>query len=382
MKTKEKEEEALEKFNKVCEQESEIRSALEVIKRNYNQLKASLNSLESSSMEMKLKIETIEEEYKKACHRKQKWEQELQTVDSHLEEWKCSCEDEEIKDDEAEKQEDQAERKEISISSDVDAQRLENETNRLEAEAKSLRGNVNMCAIAEFKAREKEYLEKVRELEEASSARDKAREKCDELRKRRLVEFMHGFSIISLKLKEIYQLITLGGDAELELVDSLDPFSEGVVFSVRPPKKSWKNISNLSGGEKTLSSLSLVFALHAFRGAPVYVMDEIDAALDFKNVSIVANYIKERTKNAQFLIISLRNNMFELADRLVGVYKTNNATKTVTINPDSVAAKSGILTVKEEEEQMKNSNNLKKQGKLSVGNTQVLGERHSNVGVE
>lgn len=54
---------------------------------------------------------------------------------------------------------------------------------------------------------------------------------------------------------------------------------------------------------------------------------------DFKNVSIVAHYIKERTKNAQFVIISLRNNMFELADRLVGIYKTDNATKSVTINP-------------------------------------------------
>lgn len=60
-------------------------------------------------------------------------------------------------------------------------------------------------------------------------------------------------------------MITLGGDAELELVDSLDPFSEGIVFSVRPPKKSWKNIANLSGGEKTLSSLALVFALHHFK---------------------------------------------------------------------------------------------------------------------
>ena len=118
------------------------------------------------------------------------------------------------------------------------------------------------------------------------------------------------------------QMITLGGDAELELVDSLDPFAEGIVFSVRPPKKSWKNISNLSGGEKTLSSLALVFALHyykvivdnlkrlelmlMFQPTPLYVMDEIDAALDFKNVSIVANYIKERTRNAQFIIISLR----------------------------------------------------------------------------
>lgn len=62
-------------------------------------------------------------------------------------------------------------------------------------------------------------------------------------------------------------------------------------FSVRPPKKSWKKIFNLSGGEKTLSSLALVFALHHYKPTPLYFMDEIDAALDFKNVSIVAFYI-------------------------------------------------------------------------------------------
>jgi structural maintenance of chromosome 4 len=142
-----------------------------------------------------------------------------------------------------------------------------------------------------------------------------------------------------MKLKEMYQMITLGGDAELEWVDSLDPFSEGVVFSVRPPKKTWKQIRNLSGGEKTLASLALVFALHHYKPTPLYVMDEIDAALDFRNVSIVANYIKERTKDAQFVIISLRNNMFELADRLVGVYKTDNQTKTVTVNPRAFASR-------------------------------------------
>lgn len=174
---------------------------------------------------------------------------------------------------------------------------------------------------------------RVAELDQVTEERNEARKEHEELRRQRLEMFMDGFGAITLKLKEMYQMITLGGDAELELVDSLDPFSEGIVFSVRPPKKSWKNISNLSGGEKTLSSLSLVFALHHFKPTPLYVMDEIDAALDFKNVSIVANYIKERTKNAQFIIISLRNNMFELADRLVGIYKTENCTKSVTINP-------------------------------------------------
>ena len=62
-------------------------------------------------------------------------------------------------------------------------------------------------------------------------------------------------------------------------------------------------------------------------------MDEIDAALDVKNVSIIATYIKNRTKNAQFVIVSLRSQMFELADHLVGIYKVNDCSKTVTINP-------------------------------------------------
>lgn len=146
----------------------------------------------------------------------------------------------------------------------------------------------------------------------------------------------------------------------MELIDSFDPFSEGVLFSVRPPNKSWKQMSKLSGtlhvslsfisfpllliwemtgGEKTLSSLALVFALHYYKPTPLYFMDEIDAALDFRNVAIVGKYIKERTKNAQFIIISLRNNMFDLADKLIGVYKTYDQTKTVSILPDKILEK-------------------------------------------
>ncbi|WIA28149.1 hypothetical protein OEZ86_010718 [Tetradesmus obliquus] len=191
----------------------------------------------------------------------------------------------------------------------------------------------DLGAIQAYRDKEADFAARQAEYAQVTAERDEVRGRYDALRKSRLDGFMAGFNVISLKLKEMYQMITLGGDAELELVDTLDPFSEGIVFSVRPPKKSWKHIANLSGGEKTLSSLSLVFALHHYKPTPLYVMDEIDAALDFKNVSIVGHYIKERTKNAQFVIISLRNNMFELADRLVGIYKTDNATKTVTINP-------------------------------------------------
>lgn len=143
---------------------------------------------------------------------------------------------------------------------------------------------------------------------------------------------MNVFNHIRLQLKSVYQLLTHGGDADMELVDVNDPF-EGVNFVVRPPKKSWKQISNLSGGEKTLSSLALIFALHHIKPTPIYVMDEIDAALDFRNVSIVANYVLRQASGAQFIIISLRNNMFEMAHQLVGVCKVNDVTSTLVLMP-------------------------------------------------
>ncbi|PWY90998.1 structural maintenance of chromosomes protein 4 [Aspergillus heteromorphus CBS 117.55] len=198
-------------------------------------------------------------------------------------------------------------------------------------EEKTQNSAVDLSVIEEYRRRTTEHEARSADLNTALASRDGAKARLDGLRSARLNGFMEGFGIISLRLKEMYQMITMGGNAELELVDSLDPFSEGILFSVMPPKKSWKNIGNLSGGEKTLSSLALVFALHHYKPTPLYVMDEIDAALDFRNVSIVASYIKERTKNAQFIVISLRNNMFELAARLVGVYKVNHMTKSVTI---------------------------------------------------
>ncbi len=74
------------------------------------------------------------------------------------------------------------------------------------------------------------YLKRVSELDQITDMRDQQRRLHEDLRKQRLDEFMSGFSVITSKLKEMYQMITLGGDAELELVDSLDPFSEGIVF--------------------------------------------------------------------------------------------------------------------------------------------------------
>lgn len=202
---------------------------------------------------------------------------------------------------------------------------LQKAIEQLDKEIKKIKPNLG--AIEEYRQKHTLHIERTKELGVVTSRRDQYRDAYERVKSMRMNEFKQGFLIINRKLKEMYRMITLGGDAELEFCDSLDPFLEGIAFSVRPNKKTWKRISNLSGGEKTLSSLALIFALHHYKPSPLYVMDEIDAALDFKNVSIVGNYIKDRTKNTQFLIISLRNNMYELSDRLIGIYKTYNSTK-------------------------------------------------------
>jgi structural maintenance of chromosome 4 len=116
-----------------------------------------------------------------------------------------------------------------------------------------------LVLLEDYRKKNRDYKEKLKELEELTSKRDSIKFLCDDLKKKRLDEFMTGFHSISQKLKQVYQLITLGGNAELELVDSLDPFSEGIIFSVMPPKKSWKIISNLSGGERVRRDFRLRF---------------------------------------------------------------------------------------------------------------------------
>ncbi|XP_066363089.1 structural maintenance of chromosomes protein 4-like [Miscanthus floridulus] len=319
-----------EEYKKTQEMIDNHKVELDKTKEEYTKLKKAMDELRASEVDAEYKLQDTKRLAKE-------WEMKVKTLKKRLDEIQTNVVKhmDQIQKDAVDPEKLKATLGDEQLNDTCDMKRAMEMVALLEAQIKDL--SPNLDSIAEYRTKARLYGERVDELNATTQERDDLKKLYDGLRKRRLDEFMAGFNIISLKLKEMYQMITLGGDAELELVDSLDPFSEGVVFSVRPPKKSWKNIANLSGGEKTLSSLALVFALHHYKPTPLYVMDEIDAALDFKNVSIVGHYVKDRTKDAQFIIISLRNNMFELADRLVGIYKTDNCTKSITINPGSFA---------------------------------------------
>ncbi|KFD71885.1 hypothetical protein M514_08142, partial [Trichuris suis] len=199
---------------------------------------------------------------------------------------------------------------------------------------KRLRGSLSpdLNAVDEYRQRAAVYHKFLNQVNTVSDLHDRAVTRYCEVTRLRHEEFIIGFEKIAMKLKEIYRLLTKGGDADLEFVDVGNPFTEGVYLSVRPPKKSWKRICNLSGGEKTLSSLSFIFALHEYRPSPFYVMDEIDAALDFHNVDIVGSYVSQLTSKAQFVVVSLRSEFYEKSPFLIGVYKVENCTHIQTLN--------------------------------------------------
>ncbi|CAM8972758.1 unnamed protein product [Rhodiola kirilowii] len=317
-----------ESYKATAELIEQHKEVLDKAKSDYEKMKKTVDELRASEVDADYRLQDLKKNFKELEMKGKGYKKKLDDLKISL-----SNHMEQIQKDDVDPEKLQATLTQTNLSEDCDLKKALQTVTLLEAQLKEM--NPNLDSISEYRNKVALYNERVGELNTVTEQRDDIKRQYDEWRKKRMNEFMAGFNTISLKLKEMYQMITLGGDAELELVDSLDPFSEGVVFSVRPPKKSWKNIANLSGGEKTLSSLALVFALHHYKPTPLYVMDEIDAALDFKNVSIVGHYVKDRTKDAQFIIISLRNNMFELTDCLVGIYKTDNCTKSITINPGS-----------------------------------------------
>ncbi|OEH79046.1 SMC N-terminal domain-containing protein [Cyclospora cayetanensis] len=217
----------------------------------------------------------------------------------------------------------------------AEALRTARDANRLKREIltheKRTEGLQEALAALENEAKDKrrELRSKEAEVREAATLREDAKTHLEALRGRRKAEFVAAFAVIAAKLKETYRMLSQGGDAELELGDPADPFAEGVILSIRPPKKR---------GERTLSSLSLVFALHHYKPTCVYFLDEIDAALDHRNVAILGAFVLQKARDAQFIIISLRNQLFELANRLVGIYKTFDATKSVSLDPSRLAA--------------------------------------------
>jgi len=152
------------------------------------------------------------------------------------------------------------------------------------------------------------------------------------IEKEKVNVFMRTFRQVNENMKKIFGILSPGGTAFLELENPNDPFTGGIFIKSKPAGKKIINLNAMSGGEKSLTALALIFAIQQYSPAPFYVMDEIDAALDTRNASRVANLIKEFSKKSQFILVTLREVTMSKADRLIGVTQKNGTSKIVLLS--------------------------------------------------
>lgn len=121
----------------------------------------------------------------------------------------------------------------------------------------------------------------------------------------------------------------------LDLEDSDEPYLEGIKYHAMPPLKRFRDMEHLSGGEKTIAALALLFAIHSWHPSPFFVLDEVDAALDNANVARIARYIRGHARpGMQFIVISLKNVLFQMSETLVGIYRDQGANSSRSLTLD------------------------------------------------
>lgn len=191
-------------------------------------------------------------------------------------------------------------------------------------------GAVNMRALEIYESVEREYSELVAKKERLALERQDVLVMINEIDSKKKDIFMKSFDILNENFKRIFLSLSAKGEAYLEIEDEKDIFSGGVAIKVRLSGKKFMDIRSLSGGEKTMTALSFLFAVQEHQPASFYILDEVDAALDKHNSEKLAKLIRAYCKNAQYIVISHNDSVISEADTLFGVSMNEHGISKVT----------------------------------------------------
>lgn len=189
---------------------------------------------------------------------------------------------------------------------------------RLRSEINKL-GNINLDAPSEYEEVSKRFEMLVTQRDELLVAKDKILEAIDEMDEVMIKQFSEMFHKINDELKETFRALFGGGKANLYLSDPEDVLNSGIEISVQPPGKSIDNMRSLSGGEKALLAMSVLFAILRARVIPLCIFDEVEAALDQANVERFAKYVSNFRGDSQFIIVTHRPGTMNQCEALYGV---------------------------------------------------------------
>ncbi|KAF5299523.1 hypothetical protein FQR65_LT19508 [Abscondita terminalis] len=200
---------------------------------------------------------------------------------------------------------------------------IENE-NELRDRIDSLRieisklGNVNIESIQEFEEESRRYNEFVEQTNDVHESIKNLKKAIEELDKQMVLQFKNIIKEVNKALPETFTKLFGGGTAKINYTDPEDVLNSGIEIDIKPPGKTITNLNLLSGGEKSMVALSVLFSILKVRPIPLVVLDEVEAPLDIANVERFAKYIKTFTNNTQFLIVTHRTGTMENCDLLYG----------------------------------------------------------------
>ena len=219
--------------------------------------------------------------------------------------------------------------------------------NRLKREINSL-GAINHNALEEYETLNAQYQEMTAQRDDVQKGIDDTTAALEELKGEMQKQFDEGFNQINENFKKLFKELFGGGRAELQMdyTDCDDPLSAGVEIVACPPGKKLTKISLLSGGERALTAIAILFAILMLRPMPFCVLDEIEAALDEANVDKFAQFLKKFAKETQFIVITHRKPTMEKADSLFGVtMEEKGVSKIVSVKLSEVESRLGGDTV-------------------------------------
>ena len=195
---------------------------------------------------------------------------------------------------------------------------IKKQINILKTNIKKL-GVVNVNAIEEYKEVSERYNFLKTQHDDMIKAEESLIQVIDELDSGMRVQFKEKFDEIKVEFDKVFRELFGGGRGTIELVEGEDILEAGILIISQPPGKKLQNMMQLSGGEKALTAIALLFAIQNLKPSPFCLLDEIEAALDDSNVGRFANYLHKLTKHTQFIVITHRRGTMAAADRLYGI---------------------------------------------------------------
>jgi chromosome segregation protein len=205
----------------------------------------------------------------------------------------------------------------------VDLEELQKELRSLTKRLQAMEP-VNMLALEEYERTQNRLQELTQKLETLEGERTELLLRIENFTTLRQLAFKEAFDAVNENFQSIFAILS-DGDGFLQLENPEDPFSSGLNLVAHPKGKPVQRLASMSGGEKSLTALSFIFALQRYRPSPFYAFDEVDMFLDGANVERLARMIKQQSQQAQFIVVSLRRPMIESAERTIGVTQARGA---------------------------------------------------------